>query len=509
MRTAKSPLALEKEPSTQHIPISASGGSPRTRSHTLGSNDGEPGRDKSFVHHSKRRSQAIDLSPSSSDNDETRQKALLRVHRRRQDSRRISHINTNDLPVFRPLDVLVCEDHPVSRLVIEKLLEKMRCRAIVVSDGTEAMRYAMSSVRFDVIIMEFKLPQVNGEDVARMIRETKNANSHTPLIACTGYLRELQAPHHFDVLLEKPPTPSKLSDVLSRFCNWKPPPPGWVPPPPPLHPPGFPSSGLRNESLTTEESPTSNSSGFPNVFSSSNKGSSREDSMSSVGALTDIDARSEDAPVLLTNAEEDTARKASGLGIVHVGQGAPHAGGVSHAFAALKREDSAPAKLDPGEVRKRPSAELIEAKRKAQNKEKSGGGDFGDDEDEELGNTRARSRSPKAKNQRPHSSSKLASELMRADSSGSIVSMVQNPQPDHNFATSPPLDDMIRGSIEDHDHDVSATMPPEIFPKHAGDSSIDIDMDATPTPHTYDPFHDAEEERTPRPPPRFDYFRKS
>lgn len=495
VRTAKSPLALEKEPYHHQAPTSA-GGSPRTRSHTLGSNEGDAVREKPFSQHSKRRSQVVDISPSSSDNDETRHQKLLRVHRRRQDSRRMSHVNIGDGPVFRPLDVLVCEDHPVSRLVMEKLLEKIRCRAIVVSDGTEAMRYAMSSVKFDVIIMEFKLPQVNGEDVARMIRETKNANCLTPIVACTGYLKELQAPHHFDTLIEKPPTPSKLSDVLSRLCHWKPPPAGWTPPPVPSHPPGFHSSGLRNESLTTEESPTSTS-GFPHIFSS--KESSREDSMSSASVFTDVEARLEDQPTTATKPFEETARKGSGLGIAHFAPDRPDADGVSHAFAALQREDSAPAHLDTGEVRKRPSAELIEAKRKAQSKEKPTGGDWGDDEDEELGNIRARSRSPKGKTQRPHSSSKLASELMRADSSGSIVSMVQTPQPDHTLATSPPDEDLMKESAGGLDPHISATTPPEMFPRIAGDSSVEIDMDATPTPHSADPFSNAKDEKTPRP----------
>lgn len=69
--------------------------------------------------------------------------------------------------------------------------------------------------------MEFKLPQINGEDVARMIRTSKNPNSSTPIVAVTGYLKDLSDPQHFDELMEKPATPSKLIDVLERHCSWK------------------------------------------------------------------------------------------------------------------------------------------------------------------------------------------------------------------------------------------------------------------------------------------------
>lgn len=207
----------------QPIPPSAN---PRVRSLTVGSTDSETASVvDSFRQHQKRHSQVFDMSPSSSDNEDVRSTALLRVQRRRQSSRRMSNISLQDRPVFRPLDVLVCEDHPVSRMVMERLLEKLKCRTIMVENGAEAMRYAMGEVKFDIILMEFKLPQINGEDVARMIRTSNNPNSATPIVAVTGYLKDLSDPQHFDELMEKPATPSKLIDVLERLCFWKAPAP--------------------------------------------------------------------------------------------------------------------------------------------------------------------------------------------------------------------------------------------------------------------------------------------
>jgi CheY-like chemotaxis protein len=182
--------------------------------------------------HRNRMSQVLsDVSPSSSDNEDKHTR--LRVHRRRPGSRRMSHvnppINPDAGPSFRPLDVLICEDHPVSRMVMEKLLEKLRCRTMSVPNGSEAVRYSMSEITFDIIFLEYKLPQINGADVARMIRETKNANAHTPIVAITAYLKELQAPHYFDSLIEKPLSSSKLSEVLRTLCHWRPASPSRVP----------------------------------------------------------------------------------------------------------------------------------------------------------------------------------------------------------------------------------------------------------------------------------------
>ncbi|PWW76849.1 hypothetical protein C7212DRAFT_190564 [Tuber magnatum] len=211
------------QPSPSKNPLHRRSANPRVRSLTVGSTDSEPGYLEGF-RHQKRRSQVFDMSPSSSDNEDVKSSALLRVQRRRQSSRRMSNISlTEGSPMFRPLDVLVCEDHPVSKLVMERLLEKLRCRTICVDNGAEAMRYAMGEVKFDIILMEFKLPQINGEDVARMIRSSRNPNSNTPIVAVTGYLKDLSDPHHFTELIEKPATSVKLTDVLERNCNWKPP----------------------------------------------------------------------------------------------------------------------------------------------------------------------------------------------------------------------------------------------------------------------------------------------
>lgn len=80
---------------------------PRVRSLTIGSTDSESTSLLDCFKHQKRRSQVFDMSPSSSENEEVKSSALLRVQRRRQSSRRMSNISLTDgSPMFRPLDVL-------------------------------------------------------------------------------------------------------------------------------------------------------------------------------------------------------------------------------------------------------------------------------------------------------------------------------------------------------------------------------------------------------------------
>lgn len=497
---AVSPIKLSKTPSApsgtfperlapgqrQPSVSQASAASPRARSQTLGSQEDDVVRDL-LPGHYKRRSQVLDVSPSSSDTEDSRAKALLRVQRRRQSSRRLSQISFGDGPFFRPLDVLICEDHPVSRLVMEKLLEKLRCRTLTVTNGSEAIRYAMGEVKFDVIMMEFRLPQVNGADVARMIRDTKNANTHTPIVAVTGYLKELQAPHYFDALIEKPPTIAKLTDTLGRLCQWKAPPPNWTPSQ--MYPSIMPS-GLRQESTRQEDSPTSNSSGFPPVPSGSYRGSSREDSISS-SFFGDNDSRaSEDVPVIIArhNAddwrERDIARAMSGLGITDDAVSVDPKAIVQKRAGPpdLPHETSTPAVLEEATIRRQRSAEQVGAKRRILETRRHESAESGDDEDDELGHICVRTRSPKS---RPKSTSKLGIEMMRTNSRGSVISVEDIGHPDTTLPSSPPpmiTEDRVAeeregGLATPGVPQMALHTPPEIFPAIPGDAVADFAME--------------------------------
>lgn len=483
------PLPLAISPSKLSTPRQASTSSTRARSQTLGSQDGSPVPSEMFSHHRKRRSQVFDMSPSSSDNEGDKANALLRVQRRRQSSRRMSQINMDGGPTFRPLDVLICEDHPVSRLVMEKLLEKLRCRTITVSNGAEAMRYAMSEIKFDVIMMEFKLPQINGADVARMIRDTKNINSQTPIVAVTGYLKELQQPHHFVELIEKPPTTSKLTDVLCRVCHWKAPAPGQTqalfnyPQP----------SGLRRENIRTDDSPTSVSSGFAQMPGSSFRGSSREDSINS-SIFGDNDSYTNDEiPVVIGRKTTDNWEEGSGLGIMNE-EAILDASDQLPIKPHLLHEASAPGRMEHHRIpiRQR-SSDKIRSKRESIEKHRYECADSGDDEDEVLGDVSVREKSPRSV-VKPHRGSKLGIEMMRTNSRGSVVSAsdlnlgADTVEPPPTVSEEQPPASEITGAT---------LTPPERFTS-PGSMVCDLDLEETPRASSSQSNPMSDEEPTPR-----------
>ena len=482
------PPIMAASPQKLQTPRQSSNSSNRARSQTVGSQEGSPIPADLFSHR-KRRSQVFDMSPSSSDNEGgEKANALLRVQRRRQSSRRMSAITLSDGPVFRPLDVLICEDHPVSRMVMEKLLEKLRCRTITVSNGAEAMRYAMSEIKFDIIMMEYKLPQINGADVARMIRDTKNANSQTPIIAVTGYLKELQAPHHFDALIEKPPTTSKLTEAMCRLCQWKAPTPGQVTTAVTAYPQ---PSGLRQESLRLEDSPTSGSSGgYTHMAGGSFRGSSREDSISS-SMFGDSEIGHDDLQVVI-------GRKATGdwdetgLGI-HEDAMLDSRDLPKPLPPHLVHQESAPAHMEatPKVPIRQRSSEKMRAKRESIEKHRHECAESGDDEDDELGDVYVREKTSPRGPAKIHRGSKLGTEMMRTNSRGSVVSTsdlaggIETVEPPPTVAEELPPDSEITGATLN---------PPELFSPPSS-KLVDIDMDETPKPLSH---FEIDEEPTPR-----------
>jgi serine/threonine-protein kinase RIM15 len=410
------PLALSPQKLTA-TPRHASNSTTRSRSLTVGSQEGSPVTSDMISHHRNRRSQVFDMSPSSSDNEGDKHNALLRVQRRRQSSRRLSQIAFDGGPTFRPLDVLICEDHPVSRMVMEKLLEKLRCRTISVPNGSEAVRYSMSEIKFDVIFLEYRLPQINGADVARMIRETKNPNSHTPIVAITAYLKELQAPHYFDSLIEKPISSSKLTEVLRTLCQWRPESPGRGDRPITSIPHPMPSL-MRKVNTRADESPTSSLSTYAGRHGSAML-SSREESVTS-SVFGDTESVTTDEMPVVVSRKATGDWEEGGLGIAEVDIMSGHDGSPRQ-MPMLTQQQSAPGQMEH-------TARLFDkAQTKADgtDKRQSEATDSADDEDEDSGGPGRDKHQPRASKSSTGKqglpSSKLGIEMMRANSHDSVT----------------------------------------------------------------------------------------
>jgi CheY-like chemotaxis protein/HPt (histidine-containing phosphotransfer) domain-containing protein len=88
------------------------------------------------------------------------------------------------------LRILVADDNPVNQLLAMRLLEKRHHQSVVVGNGLEALG-ALEKHRengFDLILMDVQMPEMNGLEATRIIREReRKEGGHIPIIAMTAH----------------------------------------------------------------------------------------------------------------------------------------------------------------------------------------------------------------------------------------------------------------------------------------------------------------------------------
>jgi two-component system, sensor histidine kinase len=85
--------------------------------------------------------------------------------------------------------VLIADDDPVSRLVITRQLQLRGFTVDAASNGREALEKHATD-NYTAIFMDCQMPEMNGYDAARAIRDSEGSERHTPVIAMTASVRE-------------------------------------------------------------------------------------------------------------------------------------------------------------------------------------------------------------------------------------------------------------------------------------------------------------------------------
>ncbi len=81
--------------------------------------------------------------------------------------------------------VLVVDDNVTVAEVLTVLLRQMGCEVLTESDGQQAIRTARQELP-DLILLDMRLPGMDGLDVVREMRRHKELES-TPIVGLTGY----------------------------------------------------------------------------------------------------------------------------------------------------------------------------------------------------------------------------------------------------------------------------------------------------------------------------------
>jgi signal transduction histidine kinase/DNA-binding NarL/FixJ family response regulator len=89
------------------------------------------------------------------------------------------------LPALPPARILVAEDNPTNRQILEAYLAMGGHSARMVEDGAEACA-AVGEEDFDLIVMDVQMPVMDGVTATRWIRELDGAKAGIPIVALTA-----------------------------------------------------------------------------------------------------------------------------------------------------------------------------------------------------------------------------------------------------------------------------------------------------------------------------------
>ena len=89
----------------------------------------------------------------------------------------------------RPMQVLVAEDNAVNQVLIESILRHLGHQPVVVANGAEAVQ-RLQEGRFDIVLMDMQMPEVDGLEATRRIRALGDAAARVPVVAMTANARD-------------------------------------------------------------------------------------------------------------------------------------------------------------------------------------------------------------------------------------------------------------------------------------------------------------------------------
>jgi two-component system, sensor histidine kinase len=119
------------------------------------------------------------------------------------------------------LRVLAADDNPINRLVLQTLLGQTGLQLEMVEDGRAAVA-AWRGGAFDVILMDARMPGMDGMEATRAIRRAEAAQGRprTPIIALTADVMSHQLAEFtaagMDAHVAKPVETARLFEAIER-----------------------------------------------------------------------------------------------------------------------------------------------------------------------------------------------------------------------------------------------------------------------------------------------------
>ncbi|MEQ9069235.1 MAG: response regulator, partial [Gimesia chilikensis] len=133
-----------------------------------------------------------------------------------------------DLPVLPAAHVLIAEDQSINQMYMEELFKELGCTCETALNGLETIE-AVKRSQFDLILMDCQMPEMDGFEATRQIRQLEAdgiLSGHIPIVALTANAvkgdREVCLQAGMDEYLSKPVQVNQIREVFARLLEQKP-----------------------------------------------------------------------------------------------------------------------------------------------------------------------------------------------------------------------------------------------------------------------------------------------
>ncbi|WP_376797585.1 response regulator [Thermogemmatispora sp.] len=130
-------------------------------------------------------------------------------------------MDTGASPTRRETTILIVENDPSDRLLLERVLSSRGYRCFSVAHGREALDL-LERMQVDLILTDLLMPVLDGQRTAQLIR-SRPGMEKVPIVAVTAYPPdEIRGPGSggsYDEYLLKPFKPRQLLDLVERLLT--------------------------------------------------------------------------------------------------------------------------------------------------------------------------------------------------------------------------------------------------------------------------------------------------
>ena len=123
-----------------------------------------------------------------------------------------------DLELQSNPHILIVDDNATNRVVAQALCEMFGCSSETAEDGVEALE-AVQARPFDLILMDIKMPRMDGVQATQAIRALTGPERNIPIVALTANADPDDAKHYLSIgmaaVVEKPIKPERLRMAMN------------------------------------------------------------------------------------------------------------------------------------------------------------------------------------------------------------------------------------------------------------------------------------------------------